>query len=206
VDGRGLLDAGIVAVSPDGSSVYVAGGVGDSNTPTGNIAVFERDPATGALTQPTGKSGCLSETDSSCSPASSNVEDPSSIALSADGRTLYLGAFRLLSFARTPSSGALKQLGGTSFTASGLALSPDSRNLYAASVDDNALHVFSRTPTSGAIRQLAPPNGCLAPGGRSCARAKPLQEPGALAVSPDGRNVYLVSGLRDAVLAFARRR
>jgi DNA-binding beta-propeller fold protein YncE len=167
--------------------------------------VFERDPATGALTQPTGRSGCLSETDSSCSLASSNVEDPSSIALSADGRTLYLGAFHLLVFARTPSTGALKQLGGTSVTASGLALSPESRNLYAASVDDNALHVFARTPTSGAIRQLGAPNGCLTPGGRGCTHAKPLQEPGAVAVSPDGRSVYLVSGLRDAVLAFARR-
>jgi len=206
LNGRGLLDAGLVAVSPDGSSVYVAGGVGDSHTPTGNIAVFKRDPATGALSQPLGKDGCLSETDFSCSAASSSVEDPSSIALSADGRTLYLGAFRLLVFARTPSTGALKQLGRISVTASGLALSPDSRNLYAAAVDDNALDVFSRTPGSGAIRQPAAPNGCLAPGGRRCTHAKPLQEPRAVAVSPDGRSVYLVSGLRNAVLVFARRR
>jgi DNA-binding beta-propeller fold protein YncE len=36
--------------------------------------------------------------------------------------------------------------------------------------------------------------------------ARPLEQPGAVAVSPDGRNVYLVSGLRNAVLVFTRRR
>jgi DNA-binding beta-propeller fold protein YncE len=208
VDGRGLLDASVLGVSPDGRSVYVAGGVGDSHTPTGDIAVFERDPATGALGQRPGKNGCLSETDSSCAAASTNVEDPSSIALSADGKSLYLGAFHLLLFTRAAPTGALEQQGGANLTVSGLALSPDSRNLYASAVDANALDVFSRTPSSGpgAVRQLAAPYGCIATGGRRCMHARPLEQPGAVAVSPDGRNVYLVSGLRNAVLVFTRRR
>jgi DNA-binding beta-propeller fold protein YncE len=44
-----------VAVSPDGHSVYVASG--GSNA----IAIFDRDTATGELTQKQGMDGCISE-------------------------------------------------------------------------------------------------------------------------------------------------
>ena len=42
-----------IAISPDGRDVYVASGGSDA------IAVFARNPATGALTQLSGKRGCV---------------------------------------------------------------------------------------------------------------------------------------------------
>ncbi len=45
-----------VAVSPDGKSVYVASPVSNA------VARFNRDTITGAITQPAGIAGCVSET------------------------------------------------------------------------------------------------------------------------------------------------
>jgi len=201
--GRGLLDAKVVAVSPDGRNVYVAGGSGDSNTPTGDLAVFERDPATGALTQATDASGCLSETDSTCARASPDVEDPTAVVVSPDGRFVYLAAFGLVTFSRTAATGALRPVGKTAFSASDLALSPDSLNLYAPAAHENAVDVFSRDRATGGLRPLPAPGGCVAEKSSRCARARPLDQLQAVAASSDGRNVYVVA--RDAVVAFARR-
>lgn len=52
-DGKGLLDAFHGAASSDGLSVYAGGQ---------SIAVFDRDPGTGALTQKADPEGCVSET------------------------------------------------------------------------------------------------------------------------------------------------
>src|SRR5215218_7298304 len=42
-----------IALSPNGRHVYVASSGSDA------IAIFSRDPKTGALSQPTGKGGCI---------------------------------------------------------------------------------------------------------------------------------------------------
>jgi DNA-binding beta-propeller fold protein YncE len=65
----------------------------------------------------------------------------------------------------------------------------------------------------GTLTQLQGENGCLVdrfkPAG-SCARARALEGPGpfmgsrAIAVSPDGRNVYVASSASDAIAIFAR--
>ena len=55
-DGHGLDGPNSVAVSPDGKSVYVASSGSDA------VARFNRNTTTGAITQPAGTAGCVSET------------------------------------------------------------------------------------------------------------------------------------------------
>ena len=57
-DGKGLDGASGVATSGDGKSVYVA------STNSDAVAVFERDPATGALAQKADPNGCYVQTGS----------------------------------------------------------------------------------------------------------------------------------------------
>ncbi len=54
-DGHGLIGGGSVAVSPDGKSVYVASPV------RGIVVRLNRNTTTGALSQPAGTAGCISE-------------------------------------------------------------------------------------------------------------------------------------------------
>jgi hypothetical protein len=54
-NGTALQGPSGVVASPDGRGVYVASDVSDA------VGVFDRDPATGALTQKPGSAGCISE-------------------------------------------------------------------------------------------------------------------------------------------------
>ena len=58
----------------------------------------------------------------------------------------------------------------------------------------------------GALSQLGGTSGCVSEDGwgGECADGKALDSAGAVAVSPDGRNVYVASFLSDAVAAFDR--
>lgn len=102
--GTGLGFINDLAVSGDGKSVYATAVADDA------VARFDRDLDTGALAY----RGCYSS-DSALGPAGSGVCDevpglafPGSIALSADGRSLYTGSnTELVRFRRDPSSGAL---------------------------------------------------------------------------------------------------
>ena len=56
-DGHALDGPHSVAVSPDGKSVYVASG-----STSDAVARLNRNTTTGAITQPAGTAGCVSET------------------------------------------------------------------------------------------------------------------------------------------------
>jgi DNA-binding beta-propeller fold protein YncE len=67
----------------------------------------------------------------------------------------------------------------------------------------------------GTLTQLKGAAGCLVGGGKAgatCGRARALQGPGpfmgsrAIAISPDGRNVYVASSKSDAIAVFSRNR
>jgi DNA-binding beta-propeller fold protein YncE len=76
-----------LAVSPDGANVYVAAFA------TGAIDVLDRARESGAVTQKSGRPGCLAPRSvSGCTPARALL-GVSSIALSPDGRYLYSTSF-----------------------------------------------------------------------------------------------------------------
>jgi DNA-binding beta-propeller fold protein YncE len=84
-----------------------------------------------------------------------------------------------------------------------IALSPDGRNAYVASLG-GALSVF-RVGRDGSLSQLRGPAGCLSRSGKlGCARVRTLTQSRTLAVSADGRSVYV--GIARGVLAFSRDR
>ena len=203
-------------MSADGRSVYVAGQT--------SLAAFARRPG-GVLRQLSGRSGCIDyhvivgEPRANARCGSGKLLWPTSLALSPDGRNLYLASWAfdphgdrsdnysdLAVFVRDRTTGALRQLsclgpstrggctaGRALYGPESVVVSPDGRNVYVGS--DGGLAVFARDARSGALRQ---PSGS----------AGALRQPGiaALAVSADGRNVYAVtsSNDREALLVFRR--
>ena len=75
-------------MSPDGQSVYVV------SQSSGAAAVFERDPATGALAQKPGTAGCVSDdgTGGACQDGR-ELDDARGVAASEDGKSVYVASF-----------------------------------------------------------------------------------------------------------------
>jgi 6-phosphogluconolactonase (cycloisomerase 2 family) len=81
-------------------------------------------------------------------------------------------------------------------------MSPDGRNVYAAAEGSAALAVMARVARTGALRQLPGALGCVsAAGAEGCARGRNLAVARAVAVSRDGRTVYVATAGGLAVFA-----
>jgi DNA-binding beta-propeller fold protein YncE len=218
-DGTGFVGADAVAVSPDGKHVYVAA--------FGAVAAFARNKLTGVLTQLPGLHGCISNNGSGGTCVDGTVFNPVSIAISRDGKHVYVGSFlsgAVAAFARNKLTGVLTQLpgldgcvggpgsGGQCTDAKGLghvfsvAVSPDGKHVYTASSGSDAVAIFARNTQTGALSQLAGLDGCVSwtGSGGQCAEGRALDEPSSVAVSPDGKHVYAASFWSSAVVIFAR--
>jgi DNA-binding beta-propeller fold protein YncE len=228
-DGIALDALGDVAVSPDGRNVYVVSLASDA------VAVFARNRKTGALTQLPGTDACVSEdgTGGACAIGVA-LNGASGGEVSPDGRNVYVASSfdssAVAVFARDRRTGALTQLAGTDACVSDdgtggscadgvaltfptrVAVSPDSRNVYVASVDivsfsaPGEVAVFARDRKTGALTQLPGTDACISMDGDGCADAVALRDPSGIAVSPDGRNIYIASRVSKAVAALARDR
>ena len=181
--GRALDGAGDVLTSPDGRNVYVASSL------SGVIAVFRRNPSTGALAQLGGAKGCVG-TVPGCGPGRL-LGDVFELAVAPDGRSLYaLSSGGVAVFARDPATGRLTQPGGSAGCvavggaeecatarglverATGLALTPDGRTLLVTAAARNpggpelgsvALVLgFTTDGAGGALVQRAGQAGCIA--------------------------------------------
>jgi DNA-binding beta-propeller fold protein YncE len=214
---RGLSGAFSLTVSSDGRNVYVATFRG--------VAVFARATAGGALRQLPGGDGCVSQDGlEGCAPGR-GLTSPAGVTLSPDGRNVYVastGSSAVAVFSRDTGTGALHEIPGPEgcvsqggaegcIPARGLggafsvAVSPNGRHAYVAALNSNALSVFERDPDDGAIIQLPGTDACVSKGGaEGCAAGRGLSGPNGVAVSLDGRSVYVASSGSGAVAAFAR--
>lgn len=207
-DAPSLADVASIAISPDGRDVYVGSGfTADS------ISILDRNSRTGALSQREGETGCVSEVIAAC--RDSVVTDlVAAMALDSKGRHLYAASHNgsgIAVFDRA-ADGSLTQKPGDEacVTHTGapscengralgntrdLAVSPDDRHLYAVSRFNYALTTFDRSGQDGTIDQRSGPAGCLVeaaiatPAG--CGEARLLGVANNIAVSRDGRNVYV---------------
>ena len=201
---HGIELASAVALSPDGSNVYVT-------SPRGSVATFARDAASGALSQV----GCIGQGEPTpqCEGGSA-LAGASDAAVSPDGRHVYVASrfsSAVVTFTRS-EGGTLRPAGclaasstegcGTARALEGartLALSPSGDAVYVTSTD--AVSLLARDSASGALR----PRSCAsAEGATGCATLRQLDGASSVTPSPDGRHVYVTAGISNSITTFRR--
>jgi 6-phosphogluconolactonase (cycloisomerase 2 family) len=224
----GLFNAQAIVVSPDGRNVYVAG---QDDSGVGAIAEFAR-AANGSLTPISGHD-CIAEAaegQTSCDDLNaSGIAEPTALAISRDGRTVYAvdpNGQDIAWFVRG-ADGALSQTGGPDqciqdatvsstecgSSTSGLSnadavvVSPDGSNVYTGSSGGpGTISWFARTAADGSLT----PAGCVqeqADATSVCdtTNGRGIGSVTSLAISADGNNLYAVShAVTGDVAEFAR--
>lgn len=212
---RGLDGADFVTVSRDDAYVYTVSFEG--------IAVFARNRPRGTLSQLPASAGCIRDSASPDCARARGVAfaEGSNLTLTHDGRHAYVvNSAGIGAFARDPASGVLNQLPGagacllprtfpTCTRARGIdavthvAESPDGRNVYAAAYNSGAVAVFSRDRATGSLSQLPGSAGCMSVRrDEGCTRARAIYGVEQIAISRDGRNLYVAAW--EGVAAFSR--
>lgn len=175
-----------VAISPDGNNVYIA---------TNNDALVTLSRGAGGLLA---FDGCLNTGDSRCTDVTGLDGGPNGLAVSPDGKNVYVTAgggsdSSIAEFSRDTVTGALTQLGAGNAcitndptnpddcgdsSATGLAnpvdiaVSPDGNNVYVAAGGlgpGGDVAEFLRSGPNGALTQLLPPDDCLTSAGSGVA-------------------------------------
>ena len=179
----GLEGAAGVAITPDGSYVYVAAQDEDE------IARFSRNPTTGAVTY-------LGVT------STGSLGGVVGLAIHPSGRFLFASASTdsainvysldsstgTLTLVETQLDGGLSnRLGGVT----GLAVSPDGANLFATGTTDNSVVSFDISTTTGALSFGSE----RFDGGGGLGGAPDMVGPRGLAVIPDGSQVVVASSV-----------
>ncbi len=214
-----FLGSRAVAVSPDGRNVYVAASTSDS------IAIFKRDHHKGTLTQAKGAAGCIAAEGAHHCATAIGLDAPNSVAVSPDGRTVYATSRRsgsITIFGRIRKNGRLKQLEGNGCIATAptpgceagramlgsdvVVVSPDGRNVYVGAFFGNSIAAFGRR-SGGSLHQLKGSAGCITNAPTAgCATGLALDAPEGMAISNDGRSVFVASAVSNAAVTFARNR
>jgi DNA-binding beta-propeller fold protein YncE len=86
-----------------------------------------------------------------------------------------------------------------------MAVSPDGKNVYVAAALSSALDMFARDPSSGALTQAPDGAGCIVQVPLAgCTTGLQLDGADAVAVGPNGADVYVTSVLSNSVTSFKR--
>ena len=85
-DGHGLRYPDSVAVSADGKSVYAASDLSRA------VVRFNRNTTTGAITQPAGTAGCISQTGAGPCADGHGLDGALSVTVSANGKSTYVAS------------------------------------------------------------------------------------------------------------------
>jgi 6-phosphogluconolactonase (cycloisomerase 2 family) len=204
---EGLQGADAVILSPGGEHAYVASLFDDA------VVSFARDPDTGSLAF-VERQSCDFDFQLRRCFGVDGLDGPRSLALSGDGRHLYVPSFSTSSFlddgalavlARDGQDGTLSFVqalhagfSGPEVTgASSAAVSPDGRNVYVTASKEATLTVFARNEENGAlsfVEQLRDEFG----GGDGLFGAQ------SVVVSPDGRHVFVAASIDSALTVFER--
>jgi DNA-binding beta-propeller fold protein YncE len=182
-----LLSGSDIAISPDGRNVYASTRY--------SVAIFDRDPPTGELTQPAGIAGCTTSSRKeylSCSHG--RGLGGVGMSISPDGLNVYVGSHPLTVLDRDPATGALTQepvSEGAKPTAGDVIVSPDGKNVYVSTYEPYRLITFVRDPATGALTRVSGRAGCISEKGEGgCRRGREFSYVFGLSISQDGRNVY----------------
>jgi DNA-binding beta-propeller fold protein YncE len=223
-DGHGLGFPRSVAVSPNGKSLYVASEGGTSETGDA-VARLTRNTTTGAITQPAGAAGCISQTGTGPCADGHALSGPAKVVVSGDGKSVYVTSQysdAVVRLNRNTTTGAIYQPPGTAGCISqtgagtcadghaldevwGVAVSADGKSVYVTAYFSDAVARLTRGTTSGGIAQPAGTAGCVSETGAGpCADGHALVYPVEVAISPDGKSVYVASGVSRAVARFNR--
>lgn len=228
-----MTNANGIVISPDGLNVYVASSGAGSTVPggggTGVITVFDRNPATGDLTQKAAPAGCVT-TDAAMGTAPNQcasgrgIQSVATLEMSPDGRFVYTAAsFSVGVFQRNPATGSLQQAPDATgcFLSAGapagapagctpvrgltntrqIALTPDGRSLYVPSQGAAGLVLFDRDPGTGLLAQKPGGAGCFG-AAATCTPEPRLVTSIAATASPDNQQLYV--SVADGILTYSR--
>ena len=172
-----------ILVSPDGRHVYTAAFAENA------IGVFALDEENSALS--------LVEIERNDQAGVVSMNGPFNLAMSADGRDLYVAAPNssgLVHFSRSSATGELTfeetlsdaSVGSGLFGAIAVAVSPDGAHVYVGLAAENAVSVWSRDPMTGALTfvQIRSELDGIVTG---LAAIRNLQ------ISPDGLDLYVAA-------------
>jgi 6-phosphogluconolactonase (cycloisomerase 2 family) len=199
VDGQGLDGADGVTVSPDGQSVYVTARTSVA------IASFTRDPVDGTIAA----TGCISEGGKDGCTAGRGLDHAVGIVATPDGRDVYVAARAgdAVAVLSRDDTGALTQAAGpegcvSTGTTPGCSAVGGLDGAYGLALSGSTLYVASRVADAIVVLARAEDGTLSAVGTPVTGRS--LDGVTAVAVSPDGRNVYTGSYAANALTAFDR--
>jgi len=182
-------------VSQDGWSVYVASNASHA------VVHFERDPLTGRVAFEASYVDGNGPID--------GLENCASVAVSPDGASVYTagqGADAIAVFDRDPTSGVLTWVEAHFDGLAGVdgldrvfdvMVSPDGKNVYAGSIEDDSVAVFARDPATGQLTFLEVHSDDV--GGVSG-----LDSVMSLSMDSQGAHLYAAAKRSDAVTVFSR--
>jgi 6-phosphogluconolactonase (cycloisomerase 2 family) len=193
-DVEGLGGAFGIAVSPDDKHVYATGYSDNA------VVVFSRNATTGELSFVEMEQDDVGVVD--------GLNGASSVAVAPDGLHVYATGDEdntVVVFARSTVSGTLSfvemeqdEAGGVDGLngAASVAVSPDGKHVYVTGYGDDAIAVFDRNASTGELSfNEMHTNGAFVSGLRGAL---------SVAITPDGKHVYVVGKEDDAVSVWGR--